>query len=179
MDLQTLLGRVRAHESDRGIAHAMKISRTTVKKYRTWFEQEGFVTRDPLPTLSELHQRLRAVFGDSHPPQNQSAIPSYRDEIQRWLAQGRRPRLIFQKLNARPGFTASESAVYRLCQKIKASAPPQVFVRLETPPGEVAQVDFGEVRALIDPATQTVRRTWVFTMVLAWSRHQFVEFVFD
>jgi transposase len=159
MDLQTLLGRVRAHESDRGIAHAMKISRTTVKKYRTWFEQEGFVTRDPLPTLSELHQRLRAVFGDSHPPQNQSAIPSYRDEIQRWLAQGRRPRLIFQKLNARPGFTASESAVYRLCQKIKASAPPQVFVRLETPPGEVAQVDFGEVRALIDPATQTVHRT--------------------
>ena len=48
MDLQTLLGRVRAHESDRGIAHAMKISRTTVKKYRTWFEQEGFITRDPI-----------------------------------------------------------------------------------------------------------------------------------
>jgi transposase len=179
MDIQTLLGRVRANESDRGIAHAMKISRTTVKKYRTWFEQEGFITRDPSPTLSEMHQRLRAVFGDTHPPQNQSSITSYRDEIQRWLEQGLRPRIIFQKLNARPGFTASESAVYRLCQKIKASAPPEVFVRLETPPGEVAQVDFGEVRALVDPTTQTRRRTWVFTMVLAWSRHQFVEFVFD
>ena len=179
MDIQTLLGRVRANESDRGIAHAMKISRTTVKKYRTWFEQEGFVTRDPLPSLSEMHQRLRAVFGDTHPPQNQSSIASYREDIQRWLEQGLRPRIIFQKLNARPGFTASESAVYRLCQKIKASAPPEVFVRLETLPGEVAQVDFGEVRALIDPATQTLRRTWVFTMVLAWSRHQFVEFVFD
>jgi transposase len=179
MDLQTLLGRVRAHESDRGIAHAMKISRATVKKYRTWFEAEGFVTRDPLPTLSEMHHRVHAVFGDSQPPQNQSSIASYRDEIQRWLEQGLRPRIIFQKLNARPGFTASESAVYRLCQKIKAGVPPEVFVRLETPPGEVAQVDFGEVRALLDPVTQMARRTWVFTMVLAWSRHQYVEFVFD
>jgi hypothetical protein len=35
------------------------------------------------------------------------------------------------------------------------------------------------VRALIDPTTQTPRRTWVFTMVLGWSRHQYVEFVFD
>lgn len=179
MDVQTLLGRVRAQESDRGIARAMQISRTTVKKYRTWFEAEGFVTRDPVPTLSELHARLRAVFGDSNPPQNQSSIASYRDEMQHWLEQGLRPRTIFQKLNSRPGFTASESAVYRLCQKIKASAPPEVFVRIETPPGEVAQVDFGEVHALIDPATQTPRRTWVFTMVLAWSRHQYIEFVFD
>jgi len=179
MDVQTLLGRVRGHQSDRGIARAMKISRTTVKKYRTWFEAEGFVTRDPMPALSELHQRLRAVFGDSNPPQNQSSIASSRDEIQRWLEQGLRPRIIFQKLNVRPGFTASESAVYRLCQKIKASQPPEVFVRIETAPGEVAQVDFGEVRTLFDSATQTLRRTWAFTMVLAWSRHQFVEFVFD
>lgn len=179
MDIQTLLGRVRANESDRRIAQAMKISRTTVKKYRTWFEQEGFDTRNPLPTLGEMHQRLQAVFGDSQPPQSQSSVASYREDIQSWLEQGLRPRIIFQKLNVRPGFTASESAVYRLCKKIKASAPPEVFVRLETLPGEVAQVDFGEVHALIDPATQIPCRTWVFTMVLAWSRHQFVEFVFD
>jgi transposase len=179
MDVQTLLGRVRSHQSDRGIARAMKLSRTTVKKYRTWFEAEDFVTCEPMPTLSELHERLRAVFGDSNPPQNQSSIASYRDEIKQWLAEGLRPRIIFQKLNVRPGFTASESAVYRLCQKIKASAPPEVFVRLETAPGEVAQVDFGEVRALFDPATHTRRRTWAFTMVLGWSRHQYVEFVFD
>ena len=58
MDVQTLLGRVRAGEADRAIARAMKISRTTVKKYRTWFEAEGFVTSDPMPTLSELHHPL-------------------------------------------------------------------------------------------------------------------------
>jgi transposase len=179
MDVQTLLGRVRSHQSDRGIARTMKISRTTVKKYRTWFEVEGFIACEPMPTLSELHTRLRAVFGDSNPPQNKSSIASYRDGIKQWLEEGLRPRIIFQKLNVRPGFIASESAVYRLCQKIKASALPEVFVRLETAPGEVAQVDFGEVRPLFDPATHTHRRTWAFTMVLAWSRHQYVEFVSD
>jgi transposase len=179
MDVQTLLGRVRANESDRGIAHAMKISRATVKKYRTWLETEGFGSGTPMPTLNVLHERLRAVFGDGNPPQNESSIISYRDEIQSWLDQGLRPRTIYQKLNKRPGFTASESAVYRLCRKLKAQIPPEVFVRIETPPGEVAQVDFGEVKPVLDPITRVPRRTWVFTMVLAWSRHQYVEFVFD
>ncbi len=178
MDVQNLLGRVRAHESDRGIAHAMKISRTTVKKYRTWLETEGFVAGATMPALNVLHERLRAVFGDGTPPQNESSIASYRDEIQAWLDQGLRPRTIYQKLNRRPGFTASESAVYRLCRKLKATTP-EVFVRIETPPGEVAQVDFGEVKLVLDPTTRAPRRTWVFTMVLAWSRHQYVEFVFD
>jgi hypothetical protein len=43
----------------------------------------------------------------------------------------------------------------------------------------VAQVDFGEVTPLVDPQTGEVRRTYAFVMVLAWSRHMYVEFVFD
>src|SRR4030095_181634 len=56
---------------------------------------------------------------------------------------------------------------------------PKVVLRIETPPGEVAQVDFGEVTPLWDPQTGTLRRTYCFVMVLAWSRHMYVEFVFD
>ena len=179
MNIQNLLSRVRANDSDRSISRTLHLSRITVKKYRTWFENEGWLTSETLPSLQELHQRLQAIFGTGNPPQNQSSIANYRTDIERWLEQGLRPRLIFQKLNARPDFTASESAVYRLCQKIRASQPKEVFVRIETAPGEVAQVDFGEVRALIDPVTQTPRRTWAFVMLLAWSRHQYVEFVFD
>jgi transposase len=179
MDLHNLLNRIRANEPDRAIAHQLHVSRTTVMKYRAWFETEGWVTGETVPTLHELHQRLNAVFGDSNPPQNQSSIASFRVEIESWLEQGLRPRIIYRKLSARAGFTASESAVYRLCRKIKVSRPPEVFVRIETAPGEVAQVDFGEVCTLYDPTTQTQRRTWAFTMVLAWSRHQYVEFVFD
>jgi transposase len=178
MDVHALLRRVRAGHRNRAIARAMHISRNSVIKYRHWFEAEGFVSGE-LPDLGELHQRLQAAFGSGNPPQNQSSIESYRSEIQAFLDQGQRPRIIFQKLSARPEFTASESAVYRLCRRIRQAQPPEVFVRIETPPGEVAQVDFGEIGPLLDPATQVLRRAWAFVMVLAWSRHMFVEFVFD
>lgn len=178
MDVHALLRRVRANEKDRAIARAMRVSRNTVKKYREWFEAEQLLT-GPLPELAELHQRLQATLGDGNPRQNQSTIEAYRAEIKMLLEHGLCPRLIFQKLSDRPEFTASESAVYRLCHTLKAAHPREVFVRLETAPGEVAQVDFGEIGKLCDPRTQTLRRAWAFVMLLAWSRHMYVEFVFD
>ena len=64
-------------------------------------------------------------------------------------------------------------------RQLRPPQAPTAVGRLETPPGEVAQIDFGEVTRLIDPATGTLRRTWALVMVLAWSRHMYVEFVFD
>ena len=32
---------------------------------------------------------------------------------------------------------------------------------------------------MYDPATKSVRKSWAFVMTLAWSRHQYVQFVFD
>jgi hypothetical protein len=52
-------------------------------------------------------------------------------------------------------------------------------VRVETPPGEVAQVDFGYVGLLWDPQTNRLRKAWAFVMVLGYSRHMYAEFVFD
>jgi len=52
-------------------------------------------------------------------------------------------------------------------------------VRVETPPGEEAQVDFGFAGRMVDPETGELRKTWLFVMTLSWSRHQYVEFVFD
>ena len=50
---------------------------------------------------------------------------------------------------------------------------------METKPGEEAQVDFGYGGLMIDPATGKLRKAWAFVMTLAWSRHQYVEFVWD
>jgi len=40
-------------------------------------------------------------------------------------------------------------------------------------------VDFGYVGLMLDPKSGERRKTWAFVMVLAWSRHVYVEFVFD
>ena len=46
------------------------------------------------------------------------------------------------------------------------------------PLGEAAQVDFGAGPMLVHPAGEA-RRTWAFVMTLCFSRHQYVEFVWD
>ena len=53
-----------------------------------------------------------------------------------------------------------------------------VTVRVERSPGEEAQVDFGYAGYMLDDSGQR-RKAWAFVMTLAWSRHQYVEFVFD
>lgn len=52
-------------------------------------------------------------------------------------------------------------------------------MRLTFSPGEAAQVDFGAGPQMVDPATGEIRRTWAFVMTLCFSRHQYVEFVWD
>ena len=56
---------------------------------------------------------------------------------------------------------------------------PEATVRLETEPGEEAQVDFGYVGRMRDPESgKDPRKTWCFVMTLSHSRHRFVRFVF-
>jgi transposase len=84
---------------------------------------------------------------------------------------------IHQRLTER-GYTGSYSSVYRFVRNLEPRTP-DVAVRVETPPGEEAQVDFGYAGQMVDPGTGELRRTWMFVMTLSWSRHQYVEFVFD
>ncbi len=180
MDLHTLLRRLRAGEKDRSVARALDLDRKTVGKYRRWAAAQELLGTDPLPDLAALHALAAATLDQAAPPpQHHSKVEAYRDEIDQLLKQGWRPGLIHQKLCEHPEFTASEAAVWRMTVKLRATQPPEVFGRVETPPGEVGQVDFGEVTPLVDPATGELRRTWAFSLVLGWSRHQYVEFVFD
>ncbi len=61
---------------------------------------------------------------------------------------------------------------------LRARQPVHTSVRLHFEPADAAQVDFGAGPMMPDPEGVT-RRTWAFVMTLAFSRHQYVEFVWD
>jgi transposase len=84
---------------------------------------------------------------------------------------------IYQRLKER-GFTGSYSGVYRFVRTLKP-VQPKTTVRVERKPGEEAQVDFGYAGLMYAPETGQLRRAWAFVMTLSWSRHQYVEFVWD
>ena len=73
-------------------------------------------------------------------------------------------------------------AVTLQCASFVAAQRPvskEVFVRIETGPGEECQVDFGTVGKLFDPIKGKLRTAYCFVMTLSHSRHMYVEFVFD
>ena len=182
MNLHELLRRLQAHEPERAISRTLQISRNTVKEYRQWAVAQGLLT-GTLPDLSTLEALRVRTFTASTPAArhpNVSSVEAYRAEIADLLHQGFAPRAIYGLLRQRhAGFTGSDQAVWRMTKLIRQQQLPEVVLRLETPPGEVAQVDFGYVGLLWDPATSRVRKAWAFVMVLAYSRHMYAEFVFD
>lgn len=179
MDLHQLVRRLRANETDRRIAHALQLDRRTIAKYRAWATTQHLLEGEMLDHQA-LHALAKATLDVTPPPsQNRSSLEAYTAQIRTMMEQGLTATLIHQKLSEQPGFPGSRAAVWRMTQKLNPPKTPKVVLRIETPPGEVAQVDFGEVTALFDPQTNTLRRTYCFVMLLAWSRHMYVEFVFD
>jgi transposase len=84
---------------------------------------------------------------------------------------------IHQRLGEQ-GFGGSLSALYRFLHRIDPPQP-DATVRVETAPGAEAQVDFGYAGRMLDPESGRLRKAWAFVMTLSWSRHQYIEFVWD
>jgi len=85
---------------------------------------------------------------------------------------------IHAALTRRHGYSGSYSSVRRFLQSL-AKTTPRVTSVLEFASGEAAQVDFGKGPEIVDVHTGEAFKTWVFVMLLAWSRHQYAELVRD
>jgi transposase len=126
-----------------------------------------------------LEEKLAATLPAARPPQQCSSVDAYRAEIAAWRAQGLEIAAIRGRLEEMHGAPISYSAVWRLARGLAPARPPEAFVRVEVPPGTEGQVDFGYAGRTVDPATAILRKTWVFVLVLSWSRHLYAELVFD
>lgn len=176
MDIREVLLHIRAGDSDNRIGQDLNIDRRTVKRYRVWGETHGLLEGE-LPSLERLHQ-LREETQPSHAtPQNVSSVEPYREAVSQWVKENVEMAAIHCRLQER-GYTGSYSAVRRFVRKLKPLTP-EATVRVERPPGEEAQVDFGYGGYMLDTQANKERRTWAFVMTLSWSRHQYVEFAFD
>lgn len=176
MDIREMLLHMRAQESDRQIQKELRFNRRTIKRYREWAKREKLLEGE-LPPVEELAARLEAAFPQKTPPQNQSSAIPFRGEVERLLGEKAEIAAIYQRLCER-GFSGSYSAVYRLVRAVDPKTP-ETVTRVERKPGEEAQVDFGYAGRMIDAETGQLRKTWAFVMILSWSRHAYVEFVWD
>ena len=99
-----------------------------------------------------------------------SACVPYREVIEAALAAGRNATAIWQDLVDDHGFTARYASVKRYVARLKATAAPEAHPSIFTPPGEEAQVDYGEGPMVRQPETGKYRRTRLFVLTLGFSR---------
>lgn len=176
MDLRDLVRRLRTTTNDSALQRDTGLNRRTIRRYRTWAQQQGLLD-GPLPPIEELAQLAAQTLQPPAPPQTVSSVEPYRAQVLELHAAGVEGAAIYQRLRER-GFTGSLSAVYRFLHQLRP-AEPEATVRVETAPGQEAQVDFGYAGRMLDPANGQLRKAWAFVMVLAWSRFMYVEFVWD
>jgi transposase len=112
------------------------------------------------------------------PPRSESTVSPFREVVERLLSEGVEQAAILARLREGHGYTGSYSSIRRFVGHLSPKSP-EVFVRVQTSPGEEAQVDFGSVKPLYDPIRHLKRPAYLFVMTLSFSRHQYAELVFD
>jgi len=172
-----VLVRLRQGDTDREIARSGLMGRRKVAAFRYRCEHQGWL--DPTTPLPDDVELAAALGAAKRACSTISSVEPHRAVVQRWVEQGVNAVAIHAALSREHGYRGSYSSVYRMVMAIGASRTPEATVPLYFPPAEAAQVDFGAGPLMHDPAVLRVRRTWCFVMTLCFSRHQYVEFVWD
>jgi len=183
--LQELIRLCRQGLRDRAIGRALKMGRDTVRAYRHAFSRAALLDGpvDELPDGSVLEAALKRELPPRPLPPLSSSIESFRPHVAELFKRGAGPKAIFDRLRVvHPDFPGSLSAIKRMCRRLRLErgvSPEDVAIRVETEPGEVAYVDFGYAGLRYDQERGVLRKSWVFVMVLGYSRHMVAYLVFD
>ena len=175
-DIRAMLMQMRSGVSTRRISQDLGIHRTTVKRYRKWAEEEGLLVGE-LPAMTDLQVLATETLTSPPPPQSLSTVEPYRAIVVKLRRENVEIAAIHERLQER-GYSGGYASVWRFVRRLEPQMP-EATVRVETKPGEEVQVDFGYAGRMIDPQSGKLRKSWAFVMTLSWSRHQYVEFVFD
>ena len=171
-----VLVRLRQGDTDREIARSRLMGRPKAAYFRGLAGRMGWLEpQAPLPSDGEI----AAALGRARRARSTiSSAEAHRALVARWDLEGVSGVVIHAALCRDHGYSGSYSSIHRLIASIRATRPPEATVPLVFAPAEAAQVDFG-AGPLIEDGRGVRRRTWAFVMTLCFSRHQYVEFVFD
>jgi transposase len=177
IDVKELLRRWSAGQSNRQIARDTGADRDTVARYVAVATTFGFERGHEFSDeqVSEVAQRVQAKTARD-PSTEWLEIAAHRDRIAEWLGKQRPLRLTkIHTLLSRDGLTASYHTLRRYAADELGWGKRAPTILLEDPPaGQEAQIDFGKMGLIRDPALGRMRVLWALIVTLAFSRYQFV-----
>jgi transposase len=158
--------------SQRRIARELGIHRKTVWRYTQKLAAKCTISTPG----SETASAAKCTISTSGVAGRRSDCDPFAGVILSKLGLGLCAQRIFQDLGAETGFEGSYQSVKRFVRRVQATHPERVW-RMECEPGEEMQVDFG-LGAMIEQENGRARRSWVFRVVLSYSRKGYSEAVF-
>ena len=182
--------------SIRKISKSIGIHRETITRYqREWLQNEQVnkypentnqgniyntgqsgesipLSENQVPPEGVVH--FQVPTDPTNTADSKSKASVYHDKIHEKLRNGQQARSIYQDLVIEDAFDGSYDSVKRYVRKIKASHP-KLYARIEMPPGEEAQVDFGEGAPTLKDGKY--KKPWLFIMTLSCSRKSYEECV--
>jgi transposase len=181
--------------SNRKISESTQIHRATIRRIRQKLQKEQAVeSKTKSQEKGEAHLSGFDELGQNVPENGQNMCPPARvvhfevptgseivrasrsqaaqfaAVIQKKLENGQNAKSIFQDLYLECGYTGAYDSIKRYIQKLRKTDP-RVYQRVETAPGEEAQVDFGQGAPTLKNGRY--HRPWLFVMTLSHSRHHF------
>jgi len=163
-------------------------ARKTVRRYRDLAAELGWVAglHEPDEGLAlEVFRQLRPRPKDEAPGETELLLLGHRERIA-GLLRPEDPRergLKLTKVHAllgRSGVVVPYSSLHRFAVKHCGFGAGRTTVRVaDCAPGELAEVDFGKLGLVPDPATGRQRTAYALIVTLGYSRHQYVHVTFS
>jgi transposase len=149
-------------------------TREQVRKLAAQKRSERWIARH----LGIARSTVRSILSNPDPPDRPPKpriIDPYKDRIRELLEAEFTETLIFEELKA-AGYPGGRTAVGDFVRTIRPEAKNQAYCRYETDPGMRSQIDWSEYQVSIANRIRTIH---LFSMILCWSRYQYLEAFWD
>ena len=177
VDVTEVVRRWQMGDSQRQTASGTGLSRDTVRKYIAAAKELGVSQEGPGPTEEQLSKLAALSWTGSQnkaTPAEENLEP-WADQIYQWVTVDRLQVTRIQELLAQRGCAVSYTSLRRFLQRRNWRRRSLRTVRMEnTPPGEVAELDFGRLGYIHDEDSGRRRAVWALLVVLTYSRHSFL-----
>ena len=174
MDIDQVIRRWLAGEKIRAIARLTGTDRNTVRRIVRLAEEAGIRGETPWPDegkLQQIRQRMGRPGAAVATSGAEQQLKSRTEQIRAWLEKDHLLLTKVHELLGREGLLVSYSALYRFARKWCGFGTSSISVRrAESPPGEMAEADFGRLGALQELGSCQPRMVQGFIVTLGYSR---------
>lgn len=181
-ELESIFRRWHAGHSITSVKAAVPCDRKTIRNYITLFRTAGYTVGCPFPDAQKLFGDLQAILPLKTRQRGvRDLLVKHKDEIVELVTRKNEPvksktafLIVKEKYDLEVSYETFKLFMREHAFSITRTDAP---LRIELPPGQEIQLDYGQVGSLYDPDEKRNRTVYAFCARLSFSRLPFIEFV--